>query len=79
MGGKLEKGRLALLKSEEVAGLVVGSAVCPAAVEDANPLEGERAESRLFAREKTSILAAVSPGSRVTHSFGGPKWNGFLQ
>jgi len=63
MGGKLEKGRLALLKCEEVSGFVVGSVVCPAAVEDANPLEGEGAQSGLVAHAAgaTAVVEGFRP------------------
>ena len=46
---KLQQGGVTLLQSEKVPSLVVGRAVHPAAVQDADPLEGERAQGRLVA------------------------------
>jgi hypothetical protein len=49
---------MALLESEQIARFIVGDAVDPAAVEDADPLEGESAESGL-------VLHAASLASGV--------------
>jgi hypothetical protein len=49
---------MALLKSEQITRLIVRHAVDPAAVEDADPLEGESAESGL-------VLHAASLASGV--------------
>jgi hypothetical protein len=42
---------MALLKSEQITRLIVRHAVDPAAVEDADPLEGESAESGLVSSQ----------------------------
>jgi len=51
----LEQGRAALLQGHEVAGFVVRNAVEPAAVQDADPLEGQGAEGSLVAGAASSV------------------------
>src|SRR5262249_50023328 len=52
----------ATLEGEKGARLVVGTAVDPAAVKDANPLKGERAQGRVVGRAASALL--VVEGAR---------------
>src|SRR5688572_15001074 len=62
VGGDLQERCLALLKSQQIARLVVRNAVDPAAVEDADPFEGEGSESGLVLH--AASLAAGVEGVR---------------
>ena len=48
MSGEGEDGRIAFFESKEVAGLVVGLAVVPAAPDDAKPFERESTQDDLM-------------------------------
>lgn len=54
---------MTLLKSHQVAGLVVGSAVDPATIEDANPLEGQGAQGGLMAHAASAagVVEGLGP------------------
>src|SRR4051794_3135673 len=54
---------MALLEGQQVASLVVGLALDPTAVEDSDPLEGERSEGSLVphAASSTALLECLRP------------------
>jgi len=74
LSDKLEEWRAALLKSHQVSGFVVGSALRPTAVEDADPFESEGTKRGLvlhapFTAALVESLGPEGAWDRLAHPF----------